>query len=242
MNKTFSLILNSRGRPSQLYDLLVSIEQTTSSLSSIEVTICVDEDDLLTKEWIDNNRYEEFKFQIIFIIITPNTSNLHTNLNFAASVSSGKFIFGLNDDCLLLSQDWDKLSEEKLNNYLIDKPDGIVYGRTYDTSVDKGGSKEYASFPVLSKKAVEALGFYMDNRFVGWGGDVSCWRIFNEVGRICDLPDIQIDHLFHNELQKIFQPDATQQKMRQISNLHQIDCFKYDISQEVEKIKCKIQC
>jgi glycosyltransferase involved in cell wall biosynthesis len=237
----FSIILNTRERVDMLKDLLDSLANTTHDLSNIEVFICIDNNDAATLSNID---YLLDTYPFLYYLIVPPSENLHFNLNKAFEFVNGKYIIVLNDDCKFLNAGWDKTSLPILEDYLKDKPDGIVYGRTHDTSIDKGGTKEYASFPLLSTKAIQSTGFVMPEYVKGWGGDVLSWRIYQSVDRIVDLPDIQIEHLLHNDLNKIMNPDKTQNYIRVISAQNNMDYFTADITAhktQLQSIICQKQ-
>ena len=76
------------------------------------------------------------------------------------------------------TQGWDTDACSLLDNSF---EDGICYGQTSDTSADKPDDAEYSSFPIISRKGFEALGYFMKEDFVGLGGDSSIYRIYKEV-------------------------------------------------------------
>tara|TARA_R110000824_G_scaffold280251_2_gene468391 strand:+ start:1178 stop:1909 length:732 start_codon:yes stop_codon:yes gene_type:complete len=227
--KKFTIILNSRGRFLYLENLLNSIKNTTSNLSDIEVLISCDiDDDSTTIFWQNNSSLWPFA-ALEFI---PRERNLHIRLNNLARRANGKYIFVLNDDCEILNSNWDAKAYQALEYF----PDNIIYGRTHDGSCDKDKEGEYASFPILSKRAVETVGFFMHERFPGLGGDVAIYRVYNEIGRIIDI-DVSINHLFHNTVEDVVNPDKTAIEMRQITYASANDIWTFDISQEVNNLK-----
>ena len=46
---------------------------------------------------------------------------------------------------------------------------------------------------IISRKAVDALGFFFIEDFVSLGGDSSIQRIYESVGRVVDIKEIAVD-------------------------------------------------
>jgi len=230
--KKFTIILNSRGRFLYLENLLNSIKNTTSNLSDIEVLISCDSDDDSTGVFWQNN-YSQWPWASCEFI--DRERNLHIRLNNLALRAQGKYIFVLNDDCELLNKDWDKKAYETLESI----EDNIVYGRTQDTSCDKVQGGEYASFPIISKKAVDVLGFFMHQRFPGLGADVGIYRVYKAIDRVLDV-DVAVNHLLHNTVQDVLNPDKTATEMRQITYANPGNIWTFDITNDVEKLRTHI--
>lgn len=231
----FSLILNSRQRVPQLVNMLNSVFSHTKNVNDIEILIRVDKDDTQTLSFYERQLKPHPYQNLLLIVGKERPQNLHTSLNYLASHSIGDYIFVLNDDILIDSAGWDEYAYEKLE--AAKGKDGIVYGRTYDNSVDKPPGSEYASFPIISRAAFNTLGFVMHENFVGLGGDNAIHRVYKSVGRVVDLPEVKIDHVFHNEISKIFLPDATAYHMRLNSAKNHVDPTLLNVTSDIEKLK-----
>lgn len=234
MNLT--LILNSRERANLLYNFLDSVISTANNPDKIEIYICIDNDDISMTEDIEKI---ESSYPNTFIgIIDPTTKNLNENFNLVYPHTRGKYIMVANDDMLFKNKGWDTNAYNTLEEYLEDKSDGIVYGQTLDNSVDKSG--EYSSFPIISRKAVDILKYVMNPEYVSHGADVELYRIFKELDRVCPV-NVVIDHVFHNSLEQVYNPDTVQQKIRDNRNLNVVDCFESDITLDVNSLKVEIK-
>jgi hypothetical protein len=132
----------------------------------------------------------------------------------------------------MLTKDWD-------TKITVD-PNEIVYLYTQDNSADKESTAEYASFPILTRAAYEALGYFMSEAFVGLGADVHLWRIFKSIDRI-KTADIELDHVYHNTVELVRNPDRTAAEMRINSWRSNFDCWNIDISKDVERVKNEIE-
>lgn len=192
----FSIVLVSRARPLMMLDLYRSIKNT-SKLDN-EILIGLDNDD----DYLDDYVQIFSEIENVELFIEERNSNLHTRINQLLPYVKGKYIFVLNDDCKLVDDSWDEDSIE-----LLDAFGDVVYGKTYDNSIDRV-SNTYAAFPIVSNIAANKLGFIMDETFGNHGSDVMTYRIYEGANKIVDLPGVRIDHVLHNSL------DALQDRKR----------------------------
>lgn len=225
----FSLILNSRHRSQLLGNLLESIYDTTKDQSQIEVLVSCDDDDKETYDFVKEHgdMWPWAKFSFI-----PRNRALVERFNNMAKVCSGKYIFVLNDDVEILTQDWDVIAWNKLETV----EDGIVYGHTRDNSCDKEQHAKYASFPIISKKAVDIVGCFMPDMIVGLGGDVLVYRIYEAVNKVVEL-DIDLRHVLHETVELVVNPDQTAHEMRQNTYAHPVDFWGVDLSEYINRLK-----
>jgi hypothetical protein len=231
----FTIFLNSRGRHSLLEHFIHTVEQTTKNVSQTELIIRADYDDNQTVELISN-----LKTPLNFVpIIGPRPKSLCGSYNEMANIAKGQYLFVMNDDAEISVKNWDELALNYINKYKIEKKvkDDIIYGLTSDTSVDKPVGRNYASFPIISSQAVQALGFFMPTDFVGLGGDSVIYRIYDAVDRIVDMTSIVVDHVYHNTIFKVISPDITAAEMRMNSYHNNIDPFSWNVDKDIEKLK-----
>ena len=198
---------------------------------NVDVWVKYDNDDETTDAYVKS---VPFDIKKVKFFASPKPTNLHTELNKLASISFGKYIFVFNDDCIMETNGWDEIAFSKLENSF---EAGIVYGQTSDSSADKNKDFDYSSFPIISRAAFNALGYFMKEEFVGLGGDSSIYRIYKEISRIVDLKEIVIDHIFHNSVEKVSNPDETARQMRENSWSENVDPFSIDITKDLDKIK-----
>lgn len=233
----FTLFLNSRGRPQLLLQFLKNIQNITADLSSIEVLCNCDDDDtstLLIKDQLLSYTFTNIEFK-------ERTNDLIAGYNYSVSRSRGKYLFVMNDDAFIRTQYWDLIAWDTLEDYLGDKPDGVVLGETEDTSIDKIGV--YPSFPIISKKATNALGFFMHPRFNALGGDVGIYRVYQGINRVVKV-NILVDHTLHTQRENISNPDFTAQEMHVRSNItpqNVMDCTTFDVSEDIQRLSTYIE-
>tara|TARA_B100001939_G_scaffold337997_1_gene343065 strand:- start:2406 stop:3113 length:708 start_codon:yes stop_codon:yes gene_type:complete len=222
-----SIFLNTRKRVNLLNNMLISLYNTVSDADNIEVIVTIDNDDKESEQFLES---AELKNLTVRKIDKP--SNLHTSINEMANIASGDFLFVLNDDVLFRTFHWEKTLIENHD------PNEIAYIGTIDNSIDKTSSSRYASFPILTRAAYESLGFFMSEKFVSHGGDVHLWRIFNDVGCVKYAP-IFLDHVLHSTKQGLeaLQSEETGQEAIKMTYESFVDCWKEDISKEVNLLK-----
>lgn len=222
-----SIFLNSRNRTKRLQELFKSIIKTTKDLNNIEVLIRIDDDDL---ESINFAKYNIYPFDIKYFI-GPRPNNLTSSINELASKCTGDYLFVLNDDVDILTEGWDEEVRKIPYNE-------IWLLSMYDTSVDKTNTinrsdNNYGSFLIHTRASYEALGYFMDERAKSLGADCILWRLYSSINRIKWI-DVTVDHVYHNTIQKVIDPDITAIEYRRKFD---IDPWTIDISKEIKKLK-----
>lgn len=229
----FSLFLNSRKRPDLLKNFLQSVSDTTYDKNSIEVLVRYDNDDELTHSISKEN----FDINIRFIS-GPRPDNLTASYNQLAKQAVGKNLFVCNDDISFITKNWDQIALNKISKYLSenDISDNIYYGWTTCNSADRDTVSGYCSFPIISKKATEVAGFFMYENFTTLGADNSIYRLYKEIQRVINIKEIEIDHILHNTIEKVFSPDLVAIEYREKFFSNPINAATFDISKEVKML------
>lgn len=233
----FSILLNTRKRTRYLENLLFSLRKTKKP-EEIEVLINYDNDDEETHEFAQNI----FDLNVRFFR-NPRPHSLHSTINLMARASKGKYLIGVNDDIEFMTQDWDDVMINKIQNFKDSRniKDDIIYCKTSCTSVDHDPNLPYGSCPVVSKEAIDAIGFFLYEEFFGLGGDSSIYRVYAAVDRVVDVSDVWFDHLMHNTIEKVLNADQTAFEMRRKSFAQNLNPFTFDILKEVAMLKNKIR-
>jgi len=232
----FTLFLNSRGRVKQLERFVGICEQKTRHHSEVEMYITGDYDDAPTVRFL--NSLQDRKTFTFNPIVGPRPTSLCASFNNMAHQAKGRYLLVLNDDAEIVTTDWDVIALKKITEFQEKNKfkDDIVYGLTTDISVDKTPGRKYAAFPIISAQAIQVLGFFMYEQFVGLGGDSSIYRIYEAAGRVVDMTEITIDHIYHNSLIKVLTPDKTAAEMRANSAKFRLDPFTFDVSVDTTRL------
>lgn len=165
-----------------------SIVAKTKDLSQIEFLIKIDDDDVGSgyHSELQNFFGPEVNYRIF---VEARSGNICQDYyNYLAKQANGKFLWALNDDCIFMGPAfWDELVLNAVaERNLQDKISYINVGVT-------GHTDEFSPFPMLSREAYEALGYFHHHLIRTWDGDVILWNIFNgvrnneQIDRLVDL-------------------------------------------------------
>lgn len=192
----FSIVLASRDRPELLNNLLKSIRDNTENINQVEVLVGIDHDDTTTQNVVKilTDSYPFMQFHSRKRSSWLNRDYLNWLYN---EFSKGDYIIVCNDDVVFETKNWDIIMLAKLNSYLADKPDGIVYGYINDALINRQGLG-YCCFPLISRAAAEAAGFAIPPEYPAWSADVALWRVYSALNRICDISEVMIKHISHH--------------------------------------------
>lgn len=191
----FSIIIHTRGRVKLLEANLQNIKDMTINKDDIEVAVAYDLDDEDTAKEVP--RWEsEFKGIHTHFHGRVRSRNMNRDyINWLVRChSSGEFVWAVNDDVLFRTPGWEGIAYNKIQGYLEDKPDKVVYCLTNDGGAKYGGLG-YTAFPMLSRQAIEAYGGFFIDLFPGWHADCACYNVFKSVDRVLDLTEIMAEHL-----------------------------------------------
>jgi hypothetical protein len=194
----FSILITTRQRTEMLSNLLESIYKTTSNPSEVEIRIVYDLDDKETIDWINKKIPYEAVIVTWFHNRERSTNLVNDYHNWLAPQSQGKYIIFSNDDALFELNGWDIKTWEKLENFEKKYPDGIIYGIPEDFEKEnrRNESNWMACFPLLSKKAIEVLGYAFDPAYIKDGADWALAGTYRKINRVVDLREcIVIKHL-----------------------------------------------
>lgn len=195
---TFSIILPTRERIDLLRGLLCSIQRTTLHKDEIEVLIIYDEDDAATDAISGDlpGQFPEFSVRMFKTKRSVNFSRDYYNR--LAKEAQGRYLIALNDDAEFVTHDWDQLAIEAIGRFRNHHPDEIFYGWINDNIRER--IQGACCFPMLSRPAVDVLGYFFNESFNTWGADIWLYTLFEKARRIVRLP-MQINHIsYHSGL------------------------------------------
>lgn len=195
----FSIIIPTRHRVNFLTNLLKSIYNTTKNKKEIEILVAYDYDDKETEKIVEESEFDFRKMNLRFYGRERGISTNNDYYNWIAKYfAKGKYLIISNDDALFTKQNWDELGWNKLEDYLKDKPDGIVYGVIEDEEIEPHRKQDeyFSCFPLFSRRIVGVLGFVFNPLFIRDGADWNAFYIYQKLGRVLDLRnEIIIRHL-----------------------------------------------
>lgn len=209
----FSVVFNTRGRKEILNGCLDSFYSKAKNPDLVEFIIKADTDDKPTIKELDSLKK---KYPLLTYKESERPESLNQSVSSLSFLAKGRFVYGINDDIYMLTQNWDEKILDKANRFTEAKKiqDDILYVKTECNSVDRDRGGEYASCPLISKKAIDFFNLYLPHNFVGLGADAAIYRLYFEIQRVVSVTEVEVDHLFHNNLFSVINPDATSLEMR----------------------------
>jgi len=202
----FSLIFPSNGNKEKIKKLFDSIERTTRYKDKIEVLVAIDDG---KTEIIDFIKSKKYSFRVEFFE-RPQTDNFSDDYyNWLANKSCGDNIWALNDDVIITTQDWDKRILLKIKKF-----GWSVYLVDTTESTREIVNKGFCCFPIISRRAVNELGFFFYPQVRIYPADKVIYMLFERAGCIINARDIKLQSTYIQEnknprLWNIYQEDRT---------------------------------
>ena len=179
----FSIILPTRNNITGLIKLLDSFVNKAYDKECFEFLIAPDID--------DPELYrikEEVKGYPVRVYETHRTDNFNRDyFNWLAHKAKGKSIWVMNDDVEILTQDWDRIINEKIGEkefYFID-----VYDTTYNQ-----GDQTFPRFPLIAKKCVDTIGFVFYPQLRTYPADKVIYELYKMVDLIVPCHEVELLH------------------------------------------------
>ena len=119
--------------------------------------------------------------------------------NFAAAQTTGRVIWGLNDDCEMGTKNWDQILSDKVQQIESLQQDDIFYIGMNDGTHGPGTIHTHqpsCCFPIVSKAACDAMEAFMPGEINMWGADIALYNIFKQLkaNRIYSCPELSVIH------------------------------------------------
>ena len=190
----FSLIIPSKNRPEYLKKCLDTFFQKAAEPHFVEAIVMLDVEDIeYCHEMQDFFLHSEHN---VCTVIKKNGSvdfNRHY-MNHGAQCAHGHYMWVLNDECEMVTDEWDRLIREAVNdpnrNELQRSPLAPLYIMTADDTHTHEGSfhTKGSSFPILTAPFVEAINGLLFPEIQMWGSDIAMYHFFQEF-----FPDLIVD-------------------------------------------------
>jgi len=187
----FSLIMPVRNNIKGLKVCLGAFDLFTAHKDKFELHLLVDDDDKDLSTYISMTR--DYGLHIFIHVVKPTDNFSNDYFNWALQHCRGTNIMVWNDDCYVQTNGWDDIVRRKtaeqpqLNGvYLVDMWDST-------RKCEKHG-KEFARFPIISRKAVDAVGFFFVPTVRQYPADYVIWSIYEMVGCIIPCHEVKLQH------------------------------------------------
>lgn len=193
----FSILVPTRNRPDLLQNLINSITKTTKDINSIELLIAWDYDDKSMWQFIKT--FSSLSW-VRFYGRVRGKNMAKDYHNWLYEKSTGEIIIVGNDDIEFQTTHWDEVILQGVENRK--NADELIYINSNENNLGSGYVAPWASFPILSRKTCQVLGYCMNPCYCGYSADEFLWRVFTMAGREINMKScIVIQHL-HSSLGK----------------------------------------
>ena len=192
MNRIISLLCPTRGRPDRVCVMLESIIKTTERLENVEILFYIDSDDDKKDDYIASINNLLNKYNNPFKRVLPHIGepmSVSKSWNIIAEKCEGDILVMANDDEVWITKGWDRRLNEEADKF----PDDI-----YCIYFDDGYiHDEGCSFPMVSRKWYETLGYFTPGIFKFLANDTWIEYIARHINRLHYVPDVLVEHRHH---------------------------------------------
>ena len=159
-----SILLPTRGKPESLKNVFGSIEETTKDKNSIDVSVYVDDDDVITRKYINDDLFGNYGFEITWFLgkRTRTMGEMLNTLREKCMTNPGIYTSAV-DDYLFVTEHWDDIVREAFNSY----PDRIALAYPEDPIA----GPNQVTFGWVSAEWANVLGRYLTEFFPFWHDD-----------------------------------------------------------------------
>ena len=192
--KDFSVVIPVRGNIAGLRVTLGAFELFTTNKDMLEVILVADDDD---KEISDYRKLVASYTYDISVYAVPRTDHFcESYYNFGARKAVGTNIMMFNDDCYVTINGWDDIIRRRI----ADNPqfNGVYLVNLMDSTYYDEKGLAFPRFPMISKKAMETIGFFFFPQVRMWPADKCIHDLYKAVGCIitCHEVKLQHDHIY----------------------------------------------
>jgi len=189
MQHHVSMICPSRQRPADFKRTITSAIEPAKPLDRLEFLIYVDNDDPTVDEYwaIIRELRAQHGHKLDLNMICGEPIGVINCVNHLAFNSTGTVIMPFSDDHVFRTQGWDMLLDVAVDKF----PDQI-YCAWFN---DNWESERWATSPIVSRKWIETLGYYLVPLFEVYYVDTWVWLLGQKLQRSAYIRDGLVEHL-----------------------------------------------
>lgn len=240
----FSIILPSRNAPNQFLKCIKSIFTNADHPEKIELIIILDKDNCYKyKEPLEYINYISYvitlnhpesinNIRIFTVDQNPDLNNTYYNI--PAKYTSGKYLFGPSDNLVIFLKHYDTFLSEKIEEFLLNKPDRIFY-MVYN---DYCGCPNFICWPIITRETFNVLNGLIPKELKHSGVDIALYQIFDRLKQIGYNRLLQIPKFtfFNNNPDEVPEHIIDYYKFRDINKFIQNKIVRYKTNMTDEEI------
>jgi len=238
----FTFVFPTRGRLEKLKRTLESIDDTCSDLSKVQVVIAVDKD--------ERDLYAIETNPPLEVLVCERQDRFSSYFNKLLPLVKGDAVWVWSDENVMSTKNWDRVIEKAVRKSKFKdvwfaapctfyvKKDGRIAG-----SLNPVTRKMFTCFPVISRKACEALGFIITPKLRYWGADLYMNMLFDKVGRVIKLEEkvgvLTEESIMNDERLSVYQQDLDRLIEQNLAKLNDKDSniVEYDMREEIMRLR-----
>lgn len=183
----FTFILPSC-RPNKLKRSVRSILNMSSRLSNVSMQVAVDKEDTETLD-------TDFGWKDLTKHLFNRQDGIGAYYNALIPHIDGDVAWIWSDENVLVTPKWDKIAEKLIKRrevWLGSTLDYVVVDGKLESSGHPNTGERFSCFPMMSKKAIEALGYVHYPMLRVWGADLFNHMLFKQAELIIDMKKIEV--------------------------------------------------
>lgn len=149
--KIISILSPTRQRPQLAYRFAKSVMDTAVDLSRVELLFYVDDDDPCLEE------YRQMISKTPFQLVVGKPIRVGPAWNILARKCKGDYLMMGNDDLVSITPGWDNILCKEIKIY-----DDEIFCAWFDDNLN---GKKHCAFPIVSRRWVETIGYFMPECF-----------------------------------------------------------------------------
>lgn len=185
----FSVVIPVKDNIDQLRITLGAFNLFTVCKEMFEVILVVDEDDKDAGFYYKLKNKFGYSLRVLLVKRSDNFSDDYYNAG--VKLALGKNIMVFNDDCYMQTYGWDDIIRQKIEAN--PQFNGIYLVDIMDSTHESAGFS-YPKFPMISRKAIETIGFFFFPQIRMWVSDKAIWDLYSGVGCVIKAHDVKMCH------------------------------------------------
>ena len=232
-----SILCPTRNRTIAVERLLSSLIETTENLAQVEVLFMYDEDDVITEAYL-KNCISRFPLKIRRFAREQSDFLNRDYYNRLALASEGEFKWVCGDDLIFTKKGWDSHLLNTIDVFLSTRKDRVLYVALKDNTPKPPNTPQYGNFPIISKNAIEAVGYFMPPTIPSWSSDFLIYLLYShpQVNRVLAIGEPIFQHVsIHTE--QVGEDESSQKQRKAYSKYNVFELAK---QWELEEAPIKI--
>ena len=243
-----TVVCLTKDRSFWLKEYVASLVYNCRGVNTFEIVFLVNENDTKSINEVHkiHDIYRAYKIKLwINPTFSMNLSEDYYNKAWREGVFHGDYVWVTGDDVRMLTEDWDVKMVSAIENRLHNHPDRVLYAFPKDVTdrhKPKLGNFTWGCFPILTREAIVALGWFFPKECPTWGADIALARIFNDpqVRRALPIEDIVVDHISYHTHSELVRDEVSLDVERHY-NLPEVKAnmqiyMRADIRRDIERV------